>query len=407
MVTPSKLSPSSHEELSKFNKLFTSISHMQDDIKDVFASLGSSSKAVLAWVVLNLFAWLHDVSAQSPQTVIDQKKSTVIAKQKPLFVDPVTFLNQPATHNWAYTERQKWKTTQTSSQLSWWNATIENLLNRNKSVLPNDQIVLKESEMKKYLTDTISALVMRDVLVLVELSSTWYKDKSNINATTKDMEEFPMLGRMTLSIDPSTLILKDSSIVADKKQYNSVFKSLAKKHNVKKWSLQSLLAGFSIQKMWSKDFSSYKWYKFKQKELEKFVNDLYMLSLDENKKLSSNDIIKYMDVLTQDDMIDYVSNKAYTRNDFFAWLDVKKKLLPLLQIPDIAWSLDAVISDARKETLKTYREHLGSTDATVRNNAKTVFVVNLHKAIMTKIAPEIDKFLKHTKEKYTSQTLDK
>jgi hypothetical protein len=318
-------------------------------------------------------------------------------------MDAVTFLNRPETHNWVYTERQKGNTTRDLSRLSSGDQTLQNLLERNEDKLSHDEVVLLKKQKKKFLLDTISSYVIEDVLILVELQSEWYKDKSSINKDTKDMEQFPILDKHTFAINKGDLFLSTLSGEAKKKDYKEVIKKLSDDNGVKKSAIRGVIdANKEILPQSTKNPSSGN--KIAKNKLSTVINSLYQLSqLDSTRQIDTNFVKNHLSVLTQSDIEEYLSNEHYTKDSFISWLTLKTKLLPLLIVPELADDFETMVHDRRVEALVKYQPDLQSPDKLTRENAKTVFIINLYEGIIKALDPQIDELLKHTLEKYTEQ----
>ncbi len=124
--------------------------------------------------------------------------------------------------------------------------TLEDLLERHRSALSNDQKVMLKKDMKIFLMDTISSLLMKDVLTLVELQSDWYKDKNNINQDQKDMEQFPVLKKHVFTIDQKDLLFPHDSVQIDQKVYKKIIKDIARKYDVKKSTVKDVIDTYSF-----------------------------------------------------------------------------------------------------------------------------------------------------------------
>jgi len=231
-------------------------------------------------------------------------------------------------------------------------------LDRNKSDLPNDNNVLLQSQMKEELRDTISSMIMTDVIKLVTLASDWYKDKESINKDVKDMEAFPMLGKVTLSVAQDDLFLKNDTLVVDKKAYNDAVKKIAKTYKAKSSDVSSSLAGYIFDKKSSKDFSAHTGNKVTKQELERLIDVMYKLSIQGDRKLLGTNIRDHINVLTNTDIQEYLTNPNYTQSAFLGWMSLKTKLLPLLKNPQIASKLENIIFNARKTALTQYKDAL-------------------------------------------------
>ena len=135
----------------------------------------------------------------------------------------------------------------------------------------------------------------------------------------------------------------------------------------------------------------------------KYLHQLSEISNTEARKIDSEFIKNHLSVLTKSDLDEYISNTHYTQASLWSWLEVKMKLLPILNVPELSTELETIAYDTRVEALAIYNIQLGTDDKYTRDNAKTVSIINHYNGILAMLDPQIDELLDHTLNKYTEQ----